>query len=361
VKRRLCAALSISIAALWCAQAWADSINWTYSYEDALKLAAREGKPIMVGFYTTWCMYCRKLDQETYVDPAVVAASKNYVCLKVDGEKRRDVAYGYGIGKFPTILFLDQSGRVIWREFGFRPPDFLAARMNEVLAYYKKATAADPYLKSAFEKAQARGFDEAIAILDKGISLHGDDARLFAARALMKRYKSDIDGAMADMDRAVSINPKADELYTLRGMAYYEKRDLDRASADFDKAISLNPWNFEAYNARGVIGMDRGDPDTAIKNFNTAIVINPRHANIYFNRGAAYAMKASPDKAIADFTTAIKLDPRQVNAYSNRAAIYLAAKQYDKAWADVRAVESLGFSMKPEFIDQLRRASGRDR
>lgn len=352
-------AASLFLAALFAAPALAVSVDWVYSYEDAVKLASKEGKPIMAGFYTTWCMYCRKLDQETYVAPSVASASRNFVCLKVDGEKRPDVAYGYGVGKYPTILFLDQSGRVIWREFGFRPPDYLSARMNEVLAYYRKVTAADPYLKSAFEAARGRRFDEAVSMLDKAISTYPDDARLFAARGLMKRYMGEAAGALADFNSAVLLNPKSDELYILRGMAHYSSGDRDKAMADFDKAISLNPWAFEAYNARGVVYMERTEPDPAIKDFNKAIAINPRNASVYYNRGAAYASKGDSEKAIADFGMAIKLDPRQLSAYSNRASAYLYTRQYDKAWADVAAVRKLGYDMKPEFIAELTRLSGR--
>ena len=64
----------ILICAATCQPALAESIRWNYSYEDSLKLASRQDKPIMAGFYTTWCMYCRKLDETTYADSAVVDA-----------------------------------------------------------------------------------------------------------------------------------------------------------------------------------------------------------------------------------------------------------------------------------------------
>ena len=345
----------------FCRPAEAESINWIYSYEEAVKLAASKNKPIMAGFYTTWCAWCKKLDTVTYADSGVVAASKDFICLKVDAEKRRDVAHGYGIGTLPTILFLDPLGRVIWKEFGYRDPNMLAGRMREVLFYFKKSTIAEPYIRTAFNEASKGNMDAAISVLDGAISSYSDDSRLYAARGIIYRYKNDLDLALRDIDKAISLNPKADELYGMRGMIYYEKKDPDRAMQDYDKAISLNKWSYEAYNSRGVIYMDRNDPDAAIKNFNTAVLINPRNPSAYLNRGVASLYKGELSKALADLDAAIKLDPRMPNAYSARAAIYMKLGQYEKSWKDVHAVENLGYKMKPEFIAQLRSLSGREK
>lgn len=353
-------AVSILLGLPTSTPAFAESINWIYSYEDALKLAASSGKPIMAGFYTTWCGYCRKLDQVTYVDSAVVAISKDYVCLKVDGEKRRDVAYSYGVGKYPTIVFMDPSGSVIWREFGYREPEFLARRMREVLSVYRSYTIAEPYIRRAFEEASRGRAAEGLSILDEGIAKHPDEPRLYAARSSVYRYMGARDRALADLDRAVSMNQKDDGMLTMRGMLRYEMKDPQKAMEDFDKAIAVNPYNYEAYNGRAAICLERNDPDLALKNLNTALLINPKHAGAYFNRGVTYGYKGQLSKAVSDFTMAIKLDPKLINAYSNRANVYMHLKQYDKAWNDVRTIEKSGYKMGSEFMAELRKLSGRD-
>ncbi len=317
----------VLICAAVCPPAFAESIRWIYSYEDSLKLASREGRPIMVGFYTTWCMYCRKLDEVTYADGAVVDASKNFVCLKVDGEKRRDVAYGYGIGKFPTILFLDPAGRVIWREFGYREPAFLARRMQEVLAVFRASKAGDPYIRRAFDEAGRGRIDEAIATLDSAVAVYPKDARLYAARSALYKHKGDLDAALRDLDTSLSINPSDDGVRTMRGMVYYEKRDPGKAMAEFNKAISINPWGYEAYIGRGIIYLENNDPGTAIKELSTAILINPNNFVSYFYRSVA-------------------------NMY---------LKQYDKSWDDVHAMERRGHKIDPRFMAELKRLSGKER
>lgn len=178
---------------------FADSIHWIYSYEDSLKLAAREEKPMMVGFYTSWCMYCRKLDETTYVDSAVVNASENFICLKIDGEKRRDVTYGYGVGKFPTILFLDSAGRVIWREFGYRDPVFLARRMQEVLAVFKASKAADPYIRQGIVYLENNDPGSAIKELSTAILINPNNAAAYFYRSVAYMFFKQYDKSWDDV------------------------------------------------------------------------------------------------------------------------------------------------------------------
>ncbi|MCM8761588.1 MAG: tetratricopeptide repeat protein, partial [Candidatus Omnitrophica bacterium] len=339
----------------------ADSPQWYYSYEEALKTAARQGKPVMAFFYTTWCVWCRKLDEVAYADRSVINASRDFVCLRVDADRNREIAYGYGAARLPAIFFLDPSGRLIWREFGYREPDFLAGRMREVLAFFRKSRATEPYIKKAFEEAGRGRMDEAVSILSGAITAYPDDPRLYAARSSLYRYKKDLNAALDDLDRSLSLNPSDDGVLTMRGMVYYEKRDLPTALEDYKKAISINRWNYEAYNGRGLIYLEQNDLDSAIKNFNTTLLINPRHANAYFHRGIAYLKKGVLDKAISDFDMAIAINPNMMNAYSNRASACMHAGLYDKAWDDVRFIESRGYSLNSSFMDELKRLSGRER
>lgn len=364
MKRTVRTTLIISIllaGAFSCRQACAAPIQWIYSYEDSLKAASREGKPVMAFLYTNWCGYCRKLEAETFTDGAVETESRGFVCAKIDLEKRRDLAYRYGASAVPVILFLDQSGRVIWREFGFRDAPTLSGRMRQVLAFFTKSHAANLSIDQAFEAARLGRFDEAIAIIDKAIALYPDDARLYAARSVFVRYKGDLDAAIRDLDTSLAKNPSDDTVWIMRGMANYEKRDPEKAMADFNKAIALNRLAYEAYAGRGIILLDQRDLNGAIKNLNSALIINPRYAAGYLYRGTMYLVAGELDKAIADLTNAIRLEPDLTNAYSNRAAAYMYSKQYDKSWEDVRTLERRGRSMSPEFMAELRRLSGRER
>ena len=98
----------------------------------ALEEAAVRDRPVMVDFWTSWCHWCRVLDRETYRDPKVVQRSERFVCVKVDAQKRMDLAQRYRIRSYPTIAFLKADGSVISLVRGYQPPKPFARRLDEV-------------------------------------------------------------------------------------------------------------------------------------------------------------------------------------------------------------------------------------
>jgi thiol:disulfide interchange protein DsbD len=60
--------------------------GWYPDLMTGLEAAQREGKPVLVDFWATWCKNCLVMDRTTLVDPAVVAALDGYVKIKVQAE-----------------------------------------------------------------------------------------------------------------------------------------------------------------------------------------------------------------------------------------------------------------------------------
>lgn len=122
----LASALLSCLLLLVCSAALADEIKWEKDFNTALKKAAAQKKPVMVDFYTDWCGPCKWLDEKTYSDPGVIEQAKNFISVKVDGDKNRELISAYKIRGYPTIGFLDHTGKETYRVVGFRPPeDFL--------------------------------------------------------------------------------------------------------------------------------------------------------------------------------------------------------------------------------------------
>lgn len=133
-----------------------------YSYEDALVKARKEGKFIMVDFYTTWCKWCKKLEKETYIDPKVAEVLKaDFVTVKVDAESSRSVIHEmhqltmkeladlYGVKSYPAVWFLDKDGNRAEMMPGYYPPeDFL-----KYLGFIKSGA----YKQMKFEEYVAKG------------------------------------------------------------------------------------------------------------------------------------------------------------------------------------------------------------
>jgi tetratricopeptide (TPR) repeat protein len=116
--------------------------------------------------------------------------------------------------------------------------------------------------------------------------------------------------------------------------------------------------NSIAYFKRGMDWQKKGDYDLAIANYTKAIELNPNFAMAYNNRGVAYIQgKGNYDQAISDLSKALEIDPRYADAFHNRAFAYYRKGEYGKAGDDLRMAESLGSTVRPEFIKDLLEAS----
>ena len=100
------------------------------SWAELIKTAQQEGKPIFVDVYTDWCPPCKKMDKE--IIPQQNVGNKynaSFINYKLDAEKGEGVAIAkqYGVGAYPTYLYLDAKGNLLHRAIGFfDAPDFIA-------------------------------------------------------------------------------------------------------------------------------------------------------------------------------------------------------------------------------------------
>lgn len=105
-------------------------ILWHRDPREAANLATPGNKLIIVDVFTDWCGWCKKMDQEIYTDPRIVALSREDVFLKLNAEDRsagQEFARQAGVNRFPTTLILNSEGRVLDTKTGFiqTPETFL--------------------------------------------------------------------------------------------------------------------------------------------------------------------------------------------------------------------------------------------
>jgi tetratricopeptide (TPR) repeat protein len=151
------------------------------------------------------------------------------------------------------------------------------------------------------------------------------------------------------------------QYYLDQGKEHFKGGNLDQAITDYNKALELNPNLASAYNNLGAIFVQKDQFDRAMTAYNKAIELDPKQAQFYNNRGGAYRELNHYDEAIADFNRALELNPNYANAYYNRAVAFYQKKAFDRAWDDVKKTQSLGGNINPEFLEGLRKASGREK
>lgn len=77
-----------------------NDINWI-SIDEAVELAEKDGKKILVDVYTDWCGWCKKMDQSTYKDSRnVTYINENFHAVKFDAEQKESITIGDKTYKF---------------------------------------------------------------------------------------------------------------------------------------------------------------------------------------------------------------------------------------------------------------------
>ena len=139
----------------------------------------------------------------------------------------------------------------------------------------------------------------------------------------------------------------------MRGEAYVSENNIQQAIADYDEAIKIDPNYAGAYIDRALAYAYKDTIDRAKTDQNSPAA--------FINIGADKLNKANYDKAILDCNKAVELAPKYVNSYITRARIYMLGNDFDKVWTDVHKIEELGGKLSSEWLEGLKKASGREK
>lgn len=86
---------------------------WIADEAQGLETGQKEGRPIMLDFYATWCAACIELEH-TYSNPAVKSKLSKFVNVKLDFTRNSPeverLKQKYGIVGLPVVIFFDSEG-----------------------------------------------------------------------------------------------------------------------------------------------------------------------------------------------------------------------------------------------------------
>jgi thioredoxin-related protein len=122
-----------------------DKVKW-YSFEEAVQLATKSPRKILVDIYTDWCGFCQQMDAVTFKNPQVAKyINEHYYPVKFnsetndtiyfqghmfvnDGEGRRSahqlsIALLQGQMSYPSVVYIDEEFALLTSVPGFRKPD----------------------------------------------------------------------------------------------------------------------------------------------------------------------------------------------------------------------------------------------
>lgn len=120
-------------AVVLAAPAAAQQPRWQTTLEGAKRLAGQTNQLVLIHFWAPYCTACRRMEQEVFPDPAVVATIQTYyVPVKINTEYFPATANQFGITSLPTDVILTPQGHVLAKIEGMaKAPDY-TSRLGQV-------------------------------------------------------------------------------------------------------------------------------------------------------------------------------------------------------------------------------------
>ena len=247
----------------------AAGIRFEHAFDQALKKAAAQNKPVMVDFWADWCGWCHRLDKTTYVDPTVVKLAQDFVAVKVDTEGKVsdvEVANRYDVTSLPTILFVTPGGRQVLRVNGFQGPGKFprtlerAKEMAVKLMAYEQALQKDPKNAAALAALGTHLFEQ--EFFEEARDLLANAARYDAQErsgtrrhtrmllAIIQNYDYKFGEAETLLKEALAIAPVGEDepkllfilgrTYMKWGRAADARRVMQRIVADYGQSTTAD-------------------------------------------------------------------------------------------------------------------------
>ncbi len=272
------------------------------SFAEAKALAAKEHKAIMVDVYTSWCVWCKTLDRNTYSDENVgKIADAKFIAVKIDAEKGegKTLSKEWKVNGYPTIIFFDEGGKEVDRVVGYEDAARFARSLETAAAGGSKAVIGD------VEKAHPT-----------------TDSRKWLVAANYYAQQNERDKALAAFRKVLALDPEnkhgqnAEALYGVGFLSAGEEqwKTLSDALTQFPNEVDADQANMMLLRHE----FDEKLPNDAAKRIDQWAMSHPRDG-VTFN---FFAWTAAQHGVLLD----------QAEAYAKRAVI-LASSPQEKAGA----------------------------
>lgn len=73
----------------------------TYTFQEAEKLSKENPKPIVIFIHTSWCNYCKMMENSTFKNHEIITIlNNNYYFISLDAESKEDIRFNNHTFKF---------------------------------------------------------------------------------------------------------------------------------------------------------------------------------------------------------------------------------------------------------------------
>jgi thioredoxin-related protein len=138
------------------------TVNKWIGFNEGIALARKQQKPVVIDFYTSWCKWCKVMDEQTFSKPEVSRyLADRFVSIRINAESRGEqLAYDgenftpveltrrFGVTGFPSLAYLDREGKLVTVMPGFVPPETFLPLLKYIdRECYKQQMTFEEFLK----------------------------------------------------------------------------------------------------------------------------------------------------------------------------------------------------------------------
>ena len=186
--------------------------------------ARRDGRPILIDFWATWCVPCREMEAELWSRADVLEVSRKFVCLRVDIDNDPVTANRYRTEAVPTVILADPWGTELARREGFSQPAMYVDLLKAVPSDYHEVA---PWQTRLLENPR-----DVEAMRQAGLAYH---------RLMLFDTSNDFLDKVADSKEARANPSLLAEALTVEGWNHLKLRRIDRARKAFEKCLKAVP------------------------------------------------------------------------------------------------------------------------
>ena len=218
------------------------------SFAQTLEQAKKENKLIFLDAFASWCGPCKLLDKNVFPKKEVGDYfNTNFLNLHIDMEKGEgiEIAKKYGIYSYPTLLFIDGDGKVVYKAAGYMSP-------QELISIAKEAVNPENTLENKIAKFEAGEKDPEflMGLIKNTYSSDFSLAQKVATRYFQTRtdatYSKEEAGMLLFFTKTID-----DDLYKIftAKKAELSTQIPDSYLAEYDKQLKLNTVLQKSFDA----------------------------------------------------------------------------------------------------------------
>ena len=143
-------------------------------FEEDVAEAATEGRRVMIYFHQPGCPYCARLVEENFADPKIEAFVRQHfdgITINMWGDREvvsvsgksfteKTFAAALKVQYTPTLVFLDEQGKVALRLNGYYPPDHFRNALQYVATQSEKRGSFAEFVKNRRPLAKGKLIEE---------------------------------------------------------------------------------------------------------------------------------------------------------------------------------------------------------